>query len=255
MRLRAVIVDDEPLARQLIAELLSADEEVKVVAECANGLEALETLPRLRPDLVFLDVQMPGLSGFEVLTRLSATAVPYVIFVTAHDQYAMQAFEVHALDYLLKPFAKARFYDSLRRAKEALQSQGMAELARKISSLAASYGGPDATPPAHRTEFRVRAGTRLGRVKTAEVRWLEAASQYVRLHTGDGTHMLSTSLGTLEKELDPKEFLRIHRSTIVNCAFVQEVRAEKSGTHSVVLTDGTRLRLSRGRRKLLADLL
>ncbi len=259
MKLRAVIVDDEPLARQLIVELLAGDPDVEVVAECASGTEALEVLPRLKPDLLFLDVQMPGLSGFDVLSRLPGGAVPYVIFVTAHDRYALRAFELHALDYLLKPFARQRFEQSLTRAKDAIRNRGLSELARKISSLASSYSGAPAGvnhgTATHRREFRVHSGNVLRSVKASEIRWIEAADQYVRLHTGDTSHLLSESLSSLEKDLDPQDFFRIHRSTMVNRAFVQEVRTEKNGTHSVILTDGTRLRLSRGRRKLLTDLL
>jgi two-component system LytT family response regulator len=259
MKLRTVIVDDEPLARQLIGELLAGDPDVEVVAECASGAEALEVLPRLKPDLLFLDVQMPGLSGFDVLSRLPGGAVPYVIFVTAHDRYAMRAFELHALDYLLKPFARQRFEQSLARAKEAIRNQGLSELARKISSLASSVagasGGVNRSASTYRTELRVDSGHVLRSVKASEIRWIEAADQYVRLHTGDASHLLSESLSSLEKELDPQDFFRIHRSTLVNRTFVREVRTEKNGTHSVILTDGTRLRLSRGRRKLLTDLL
>lgn len=260
MKLRAVIVDDEPLARQLIGELLAADPDVEVVAECASGAEALEVLPRLKPDLLFLDVQMPGLSGFDVLSRLpGGTDVPYVIFVTAHDRYALRAFELHALDYLLKPFARQRFEQSVARAKDAIRNQDLSELARKISSLASSVAGGPASvnhgTSTHRTEFRVHSGNVLHNVKVSEIHWIEAADQYVRLHTGETSHLLSQSLSSLEKDLDPQEFFRIHRSTMVNRAFVREIRTEKNGTHSVILTDGKRLRLSRARRKLLTDLL
>lgn len=259
--LRTLIVDDEPLARQLIRELLDVDPEVKIVAECGSGRETLETLKKSEIDLLFLDVQMPGLSGFDVLTRIKDQRLPYVIFVTAYDRYALRAFEVQAVDYLLKPFAKHRFYESVERAKHTIRNQGLADLASRISSLADSYAElqtsleelTEGTSP-YTAEFVVRKGRTMRAIRATDILWIEAANQYVKLHTAKGDHLLSRSMAVLMKELDPTRFCRIHRSTIVNTAVVLEVRTQKNGTCSVVLNNGRQLRLSRGRRGVLSGL-
>lgn len=262
MRIRTIVVDDEPLARDLIRELLVGDEEIEIVAECANGHEALRAIRKHRPDLAFLDVQMPGLSGFNVLARLEPSRLPHVIFVTAYDRYAMRAFDVKALDYLLKPIDKERFYESVARMKKTIRNLGLAELADRMSDLAASYAelqqsfdelrGNGLSYP---REILVRDGNARRSVAASEILWIEAANQYVRLHTAEGSHMLSRSLGNMQGRLDPNRFCRIHRSTIVNISFVRDVRAEGNGTHAVVLTNGERLRLSRRRGAALTELL
>ena len=262
MRLRTAIVDDEPLARQLIRELLDADSDVEIVAECGDGREAIHALKRHEVDLLFLDVQMPGLSGFDVLTGMKGERLPYVIFVTAHDRYALRAFEVQAVDYLLKPFAKRRFYESVERAKRTIRTRGLADLASQVSSLADSYADLQASledltedPSPYGTEFVVRRGRTLQAIRATDIHWIEAANQYVKLHTAGGDYLLSSSMTALMKQLDPRRFCRIHRSTIVNTTVVREVRTEKNGTCSVVLSSGRQLRLSRGRRGLLSGLL
>lgn len=262
MKLRTAIVDDEPLARQLIRELLDVDSEVEIVTECGNGRDAVKALKKHQIDLLFLDVQMPGLSGFDVLARMQDERLPYVIFVTAYDRYALRAFEVQAVDYLLKPFSKRRFYESVNRAKHTIRTQGLADLASRVSSLADSYSDLQTSleeltegARSYETEFVVRKGRALEAIRTTDIHWIQAANQYVRLHTADGSYLLSRSMASLMKELDPKRFCRIHRSTIVNAAVVREVRAEKNGTCSVVLNDGRQLRLSRGRRGVLSGLL
>jgi two-component system LytT family response regulator len=267
MMLRALIVDDEPLARQLVRELLAEEVDVEVVAECAGGGEAVREIRRLRPDLVFLDIQMPGLSGLDVLAELSGPdgrgeAIPYVIFVTAHDRYAIQAFEVQAVDYLLKPVARDRFERSVARARRALQERNLVDMAAKLASVARSYAELQARSeaqrgeaPRYRGEFILREGGTIRKLLVARIHWIEAANQYVRLHAETGSHLLAESLAGLERELDPQHFCRIHRSAMVNMAFVREVRSGKGGTHTVVLADGTRLRVSRGRRSALQHLI
>lgn len=262
MKIRTVIVDDEPLARSLIRDLLAVDSEVDVVAECGNGRDAIAAVKRADPDLMFLDVQMPGMSGLEVLAGLAGGPLPYVIFVTAYDRYAIAAFKMQALDYLLKPFSKERFRDSLARAKRSIRERELAGLGEKMSALAKSYGDLQASPgaggkgvAARITKLRIRDGRKLASLDVSEISFLAAANQYVRVHTRDRSHLLSQSLSSLEQELDPQRFCRIHRSTMVNTAFVKEVRLEKNGACSVLMAGGERLRLSRGRRKALSRLL
>jgi two-component system LytT family response regulator len=260
--IRALVVDDEPLARQLVCRLLAGEADVAVVGECGSGAEALPAIERLDPDVLFLDVQMPGLSGFDVVARLAPPRVPYVVFVTAYDRYAIRAFEIQALDYLLKPFTKERFAESVRRAKAALRHRRLARFEGRLAALAAEYARLHATldaspgvPPTFVTEFRVRDGQVLRAVPASDVAWIEAENQYARLHVRGDSHLLAKSIGALERELDPQLFCRIHRSAIVNTAFVREVRAEKNGACAVVLSRGKVLRLSRRRRGHLAALL
>ncbi len=254
--IRTMIVDDEPLARELIRDLLREDSEIEVVAECRNGQEALESIGLLQPDLLFLDVQMPGASGMEVVARLPADQIPQVVFVTAYDRYAIEAFRARALDYLLKPFSKERFRESLRRAKEAIQRRRLVGLAAEMTALARSYADLHASLAVDtevETEFveflSFRSGRQLKRLAVSEIAWIEAANQYVRLHTATGSCLLARSLNSLERELDPARFCRIHRSTIVQTSQVREVRLEKNGACSVLLVGGERLRVSRRRRQ------
>ncbi len=268
MSIRAIVVDDEPLARRLIRELLEELRDIEIVGEYRNGIEALTTVPQLEPDLIFLDVQMPGLSGFDVIDRLGAGAgagagdhddggpFPYVIFVTAFDRYAIRAFEVQAIDYLLKPFTRERFRESIDRARAAIRERELGRIARRLLRLGGEYARARSSPASpFLAELRIRDGRVLRSIATAEVRWIEAANQYVRVHGPDGSHLLSRTLAALQKELDPQSFCRIHRSAIVNTAFVREVRSDPHGAYSVLLQDGTSLRLSRRRRGLVDELI
>jgi two-component system LytT family response regulator len=229
--IRTLIVDDEPLARANISALLSADPEIEIAGECGSGSEAIETIGNTRPALVFLDVQMPGCDGFDVLEALGADAPPAVIFVTAYDKYALKAFEVEALDYLLKPFDDARFLRVLARAK-ALLSQRPVE-------------------PAVMDRLIVKSAGRVVFLRAAEIDWIEAADYYASLHVGGRTHLLRRSMADLERELDQQTFCRIHRSAIVNMARVRELRVDLNGEYEVALEDGTMLKLSRTYREQL----
>jgi two-component system LytT family response regulator len=269
IRIRTLIVDDEPLARQLIFSLLAGDKEIDVVARCTDGKSALKAVNKYRPDLMFLDVQMPGLSGFDLVQSITPERMPYIIFITAYDQYAVRAFEIHALDYLLKPFEKERFYASVNRAKAVLRHQAMPGLTDKIFKLASSYTGTTAATQAepgidgvknrsedsYLTEFIIRESGRLLAIKVETIEWLEAANQYVRIHTNTGSHLLSRSLDALQKQLDPDRFFRIHRSALVHAAYIKEVRSAKHATCDVLLASGKCLKLSRSRRHLLPLLL
>ena len=253
---RVVIADDEPLARATLRGLLAADSEVELVAECANGEEVVRAVRELEPDLLFLDVQMPGVDGFEALEQLSAGRLPGIVFVTAYDRYALRAFEVHAVDYLLKPFDDERFYQALERAKSRLRHEAAVDLGRRLAGLLAEVGGADqaapADPPPPQTpqsieRLTVQRAGRLDVIDVGEVDWIEAADQYVQIHTREGAHLMRESMARLERELDPGRFLRIHRSAIVALARVRRVERSGTGGGRVLLDSGRWLPVSRSR--------
>jgi two-component system, LytTR family, response regulator len=256
-QITALIVDDEPLARRTIRGLLRDDPEVKVVGECGGGREAVESIRRQPPDLLFLDIQMPGMDGFEVLSQIELELVPAVIFITAYDAYALRAFEVHALDYLLKPFTDERFKEALTRAKSHVElreakavTQSLRALLRERDSASASAGRNDFL-----TRFIVKRGGRVIFVNSADVDWIEADDYYIKLHVGSRAHLLRLSMKELEGRLDPQSFWRIHRSAIINLDRVKELRQRRNGNYVVALADGTELKLSRDRRERLRQLL
>jgi two-component system, LytTR family, response regulator len=228
-KIRAVVVDDEPLARSSLKLLLRRDPDVELVGECKSGMEALAEIRRKRPELVFLDVQMPECDGFDVLEQLGSEMPPALVFVTAYDQYALRAFEAGALDYLLKPFDNARFERALNRAKERIEQRK--ETPRKIERLAIKNAG--------QVLFQ----------KISEIDWIEAADYYVCLHVGTKTHLLRRSMSDVDHELEQAAFCRIHRSAIVNLERVRQLEISEDGGTDVVLNSGTRLRLSRRYRK------
>jgi len=230
-KIRTLIVDDEPPARANLRVLLRRDHEVDILAECGSGAEALTEIRSKKPDLVFLDVQMPECDGFDVLELLGAELPPAIIFVTAYDQYALRAFEAGALDYLLKPFDNARFERALARAKERIAH---------------------ANPAAKRLDrFAIKGTGQASFVNISEIDWIEAADYYACLHVGAKSHLLRRSMAELEEDLDPTRFCRIHRSAIVNLERVQALELREDGEHDAVLRDGTRLRMSRRYRKEL----
>lgn len=230
-KIRALLVDDEPLARSNLKCLLQQDPEIASIAEAGSGLEAVAEIRGTRPDLVFLDVQMPECGGFEVLETLKTDGVlPVIVFVTAYDEYALRAFDAGALDYLLKPFDDTRFALALQRAKEkvaARQSAGTPELPRLM----------------------VRSAGREVYVRIPDIDWVEAADYYVCLHVGARSHLLRRSMAELEQDLDPHIFCRIHRSTIVNLRRVRALQMNGAGEYEVILESGRKLRLSRRFRK------
>jgi two-component system LytT family response regulator len=244
--LRVVVVDDEPLARERLRTLLAVEPGVELVAECGDGLEALAVLERERPDLVFLDVQMPGLDGFDVLGALDVRRLPAVVFVTAYDRYALRAFEVHALDYLLKPFDRQRFGRALERARRDLVTArgGLADLVEELRRDRKRL-----------QRIVVKTEERAFFVRPADVDWMEAAGNYVRLHVGPATHLVRERMKNLEERLDPDTFLRIHRSRIVNLDRVRELLPWARGEHVVVLVTGARLTTSRRHSRRLQELL
>jgi two-component system LytT family response regulator len=242
--IRCVIADDESLARQKLRILLEPEHDVEIVAECSNGKETIEAIRTHRPDLLLLDIQMPDLDGFQVLNAIPPKQMPVVIFATAYDQYAIRAFEAHALDYLLKPFDQERFRNGLNRARMALARENDLEFRQRVLSLIA--GAKPASPEARR--LVIRAGGRVVFLDYDEIEWIEAAANYVRLHAGKEVHMLRGSIGHLAEKLDPSEFVRVHRSTIVNVRCIKELQPCNSGEFIVVLRSGKQLSCSRGYR-------
>jgi two-component system, LytTR family, response regulator len=246
---RVVTADDEPLARERLRTLLAAEDWIELVAECHDGTSAVAAVHRFRPDLLFLDVQMPGASGFEVLDALAPDEVPFVIFVTAFDRFALRAFEVHALDYLLKPFDRERFHDALTRAREQIERRSAGDLERRLLALVQDL--KPAPQPLER--FVVKSGGRVFFVRADEIEWIEAAGNYVKLHVGSATHLFRETMNAVETKLNPDLFYRIHRSHIVNIERVRELQPWFNGEYVVFLNSGTRLTLSRGYREKLQD--
>jgi two-component system LytT family response regulator len=257
-KIKTLIVDDEPVARQTIRALLEKDPEIEVVGECSSGLEAISSIRQQTPDLLFLDIQMPRVNGFDVLSKTVDVKIPAIIFVTAFDQYALNAFEVHALDYLLKPYTDQRFMDALLKAKSQLK---MKELDRLSSSLLALLQDQPArlesvgSRQTFLTRFMIKRNGRVVFVTADSVDWIEANDYYVNVHVGATTHLIRLTMNELEQKLDPQEFFRIHRSLIVNLKRVKELHQHFNGEYVVILHDGTELKLSRGRRERLNEML
>ncbi|HYN85950.1 MAG TPA: LytTR family DNA-binding domain-containing protein [Pyrinomonadaceae bacterium] len=251
-RLRLLVVDDEPLARDKIRQMARHDPDLEIVGECSNGQEALAAFRELRPDLLLLDVQMPELGGFEVLEALKAEPrQPVVIFVTAYDQYAVRAFEYHALDYLLKPFDRERFEAAVRRAKEHLRERAPnGAVDRRILALLEQL-----RTGRYIERLVVKNGGRVYFLETSEIDWVEAEGNYISIHTGKKSHLLRETISNLEAQLDPRRFVRIHRSAIVNISRVQELQPWTHGEYHVILQDGTQLTLSRNYRENLQSVL
>jgi two-component system LytT family response regulator len=244
MTIRAVIVDDEGLARKRIADLLAGVKDVEVVAQCANGEEAIQTIEESRPDLLFLDIQMPEIDGFDVLQAIGVGHVPAVIFVTAYDQFALRAFEAHALDYLLKPFDDERFAAALQRARERIRQQRYGDVDRRLLALL----NEARRDRGYLQRLVVPSGHRSIVVRTDDIDWIEAERNYVRLHIRDQAYLLRENLGRMESALDPAKFCRIHRSTIVNIDRITAVDSLRHGEYVVVLHDGTELASGRNYR-------
>ncbi len=244
MTIRALLVDDEELARRGLRVRLERAGDVVVIGECGNGRDAIAAIGRLAPDLVFLDVQMPEVSGFDVIEAIGAERAPHIIFVTAFDQYAVRAFDVHALDYLLKPIDDERLAQALRRVREALSSAPEESFgARFAGALAALRPGAD--------RIAIPTGDRMVVVRIAEVDWVEASGNYVSLHIGKKAWLLRETIAAMDQRLAAHGFARIHRSTLVNTERVSELRTLANGEFAVLLRDGTELKLSRSYRHAL----
>jgi two-component system LytT family response regulator len=229
-KIRTLVVDDEPVARARVLSLLRDESDIEVIGECESGPQAISAIETTSPDLVFLDIQMPQMDGLALARTLGET-MPAVVFVTAYDEYALRAFEVHALDYVLKPFSAERFKSALMHARQHLSQR--------------RAGAPE---PERRDRLVIKSSGRIYFVRTLEIDWCEAAGNYVRLHVGPQTHLVRGTMGYIEAQLDPKQFVRVHRSTIINVDRIQELRSSFNGEYIILLNDKTRLTLSRGYR-------
>lgn len=252
--IRTMIVDDEVLARQNVEALLRHDPDIVLVAQCNNGSQAVEAIKQHQPDLLFLDVQMPGMTGFEVLAKLPPALLPQVVFVTAYDHFALQAFEVQAVDYLLKPFNRARFAEALVRAKGAVRSQDKRDFARRLDEVMSALQKLREGAPADGTAAKPREGD--GRLfircdgeihvmAPEDILWIESDGDYVRLHVSDKSRFVRMSLHRMMERLDPAHFVRIHRSTIVNLRHMKKASPALYGEYTVELTNGAKLKVSR----------
>lgn len=252
-KLKVVIADDERLSRRALRTQLEKLEGLDIVAECADGEAAVAAIEREEPDLIFLDIQMPLLTGFELLDRLSPEARPAVIFVTAYNEHAIRAFEVRAVDYVLKPFDEQRLGAAVEHARERLRERELsAQMEGVLRNVGQAASGTSGVPYARR--LLVRQGGHASFVATRDIEWIEAVGNYVRLHVRDKAYLLRTSLSELERRLDPSQFMRIHRSTIVNLDCVAQVEPYGGSDYQVVLRDGVKLRVSRSSRdRLLRD--
>jgi len=261
---RAVVVDDEPTAREVVRTLLTEHPTIQVVGEATNGKEAVLLVRQLRPDLLFLDIQMPDQDGFRVLESLGDDVPRGIVFVTAHDEHAIRAFDVHALDYVLKPFGRPRFKAAVTRALEGLRAMEALTLQRTLASMAADRhadarsAGELTTPePASEDNGQTRAtplrrigvrnGSKTTIVDVETIDWVEASGDYARIHAGKHTYLVSQRMHALERLLEAREFVRVHRSLIVNVKRVRELHRDPDGGGTLVLTDGVRLRVARGR--------
>jgi two-component system, LytTR family, response regulator len=239
--LRALIVDDEPLARDGMRLMLRAMPDVDIVGEAGDGIAAVRAIATLRPDVVLLDIQMPGMSGFDVLAQTAAEYLPLIVFVTAYDEHALKAFDVHAFDYLLKPVNRERLAEAMSRVRADL-ARGAPDRDRVLEVVQGSR-------PPRTVRFTVRDRDRYVLVRASDIDWIEAAANYVRLNTRGRGFMLRMTLGEMERRLDPAEFIRIHRSTIVNASRINEIRPDAHGDYDIVLTGGRTLKMSRSYRE------
>lgn len=240
-KIRAVVIDDEPAARDYICDLLKDDDTIKVAGEASNGEEAVKIILTEEPDLIFLDIQMPEMNGFEVLKHIDIKKIPYIIFVTAYDQYAVKAFEVNALDYLLKPFERSRFTAALIKAKKTILSPRNDWLEDKLNVLYKNLERENK----YYNRILIKARGRLYFLMTKDISFIEAAGNYVILHAGETEHLLRQPLYVMEERLPPDRFIRIHRSTIINVEMIHEIKPLPQGDHSIILSDGRQLTLSR----------
>jgi len=248
--IKALIVDDEPLARERIKRFLTDERDIELIGECADGQEAVSAIQTLAPDLVFLDIQIPELDGFGVLEAVGVEQMPAVIFVTAYDRYALQAFDVNALDYLLKPYNRERFHKAVERARAQLSNGAKGELNERLLSLLENLQ-PEQK---HLERLMIKSSGRVFFLRTTEIDWIEAEGNYLRLHVGKESHLLRETMNRLAAKLDQDKFLRIHRSTLVNIERIKELQPLFSGDYVVILRDGKQLTLSRSYRDKLLEL-
>ena len=248
-KIRAMVVDDEAMARERVVSLLRQEQDIELIGECSDGQQAVNAINSQQPDLVFLDVQMPACDAFGIIEKVGADKMPAVVFVTAYDEYAVRAFEVHALDYLLKPFGRERFQQTLQHARSHVERRRAGDLGKRLMALV-----QDIKPePQKLDRLVVKSGGRVFFLRTEDIVWIEAAGNYVRLHLGEDSHLFRETMNGIEARLDPQRFVRIHRSRIVNSDRIKELQPWFNGEYVVVLQNGTRLTLSRGYREKLQE--
>ncbi len=248
-KIRAMVVDDEAMARERVVGMLRQEQDIELIGECSDGQQAVDAINTQHPDLVFLDVQMPACDAFGVIEKVGADKMPAVVFVTAYDEYALRAFEVHAIDYLLKPFGRERFQQTLQHARAHVERRRAGDLGKRLMALV-----QDIKPePQKLDRLVVKSGGRVFFLRTEDIVWIEAAGNYVRLHLGDDSHLFRETMNGIEARLDPRRFVRIHRSRIVNSDRIKELQPWFNGEYVVVLQNGTRLTLSRGYREKLQE--
>jgi two-component system LytT family response regulator len=250
-KIKALIVDDELLARKFIRRMLKQDPDFEIAGESGNGKEAVEMIRAQKPDVVFLDVQMPEMDGFGVLEAVGLGQLPDIVFTTAYESYAIRAFELHALDYLLKPFDQQRFRDAIKYAKERVHSRQQEDGRLQIGALLERINSKQA----YLDRLIIRADGRITFLNTREIDWIEADDKYVHLHTGTGARMVRQTLTAMEAQLDPVKFVRVHRSTMVNVDRIKELQPLFNGEYSVLMDDKTKLTLSRKYKDKLFQLL
>ena len=268
-KIRALVVDDESLAREALLVMLDGDPEMEVIGECRNGKEAVTVIREQSPDVVFLDIQMPEMDGFQVVEEVGARQMPVTVFVTAYDKYALRAFEAHALDYLLKPFDHDRFNSTLQRAKTFVRQQKLGEISESLFAMLQDMKlntGESPTNADNRKPERaaqkelidrvvIKSGGRIYFLKIEDIDWVEGAGDYLNLHSSNQTHLIRETMGNFQAKLDPRKFLRIHRSTIVNIERIKDIQPLFKGEYLITLTSGLRLKASRGYRPELQALL
>jgi two-component system, LytTR family, response regulator len=250
-KIRALIVDDEPLAREGIQMRLEQESDIEVIGACGNGRDAVTAILRETPDLVFLDIQMPKLDGFGVIESVGVTRMPHVIFVTAYDEHALRAFEVSALDYLLKPVDGERFFEALERARDRIRGKNLEAITEQLQKMMAALQ----VERKYLERLSIKSAGRIIFLGVDEIDWIEAADNYVQVHAGRESHLLHATMNSLERRLDPNQFLRIHRSTIVNIKRIKELHPMFHGEYRIILKDGAQLTSGRGYRENLRKLL
>jgi two-component system LytT family response regulator len=269
LRVSVIIVDDEPLARKGLSLRLAEFDNIDIVGECKNGIEAVTLIPQVRPDLVFLDIQMPGLNGFQVINKLQELKqpIPLIVFVTAFDSYAIKAFDIHALDYVLKPVDERRLKDAIDKVLLTLEQKQQDGHNQKLARLVADFTGDDCedilrklasgesiTSNLYPDILAIKDGSEVTRVAINDIQWIDAAGDYMCVHATDQTHIMRRTMKELEQELDPRKFIRAHRSAIVNIKFVQKMISHISGEYHLILNNGTELKVSRSYRDRVKEM-
>jgi two-component system LytT family response regulator len=270
LKISTVIVDDEPLARKGLSLRLAEFDNIDIVGECKNGVEAVTLIPQVRPDLVFLDIQMPGLNGFQVINKLQELKqpIPLIVFVTAFDSYAIKAFDIHALDYVLKPVDERRLRDAVDKVQLTLKRKQQDGDNQKLARLVADFTGDDCedilrklasgepiTTNSYPDILAIKDGSEVTRVAVNDIQWIDAAGDYMCVHATEQTHIMRRTMKELEKDLDPKKFVRTHRSAMVNIKFVQKMVSHISGEYHLILNNGTELKVSRSHRDRVKEMI